>query len=75
MKKQEIKDEGQGSGSKAESETYRMSSGGESLKEALKKYVDDGKITHHLAEKMLTQFEKVRREGGCSKVFRQYVLS
>ena len=75
MGKEKTKDEGQGSGSKAKSELYILSSCGESLKTALKKFIEDGKITHDLAEKVITQLEKVRREGGCSKAFRQYVLN
>lgn len=75
MKKQKIKDGGQGSGSNADSVLYRMSSGGQSLQEVLKKFIDDGKITHDLAKKVLTQFEKVWREGGCSKAFRHCVLN
>ncbi len=75
MGKEKTKDEGQGSGSKVESDLYILSSFGQSLKMALKKFIEDGKITHDLAKKVNTQFEKVRREGGCSKACRQYVLN
>ena len=75
MGKEKTKDEGQGSGSKAESELYILSACGQSLKWALKKFIKDGKISHDLAGKVITQFEKVRREGGCSKACRQYVLN
>jgi hypothetical protein len=60
----------QGSGSMADFDLYRKSLCGESLNEALNKFVNDGKITPDLAKKVLNQFEKVRREGGYFKAFR-----
>jgi hypothetical protein len=45
----------------ADFDLYRKSSCGESLDEALNKFVNDGKITPDLAKKVLNQFEKVRR--------------
>lgn len=58
----------------ADFDLYAKSLCGGSLKEALNKFVDDGKITPDLAKKVLIQFEKVRREGGCFKAFRCYLL-